>query len=110
MFGVQISQCKAQPSFDNNVADIDVKWIRFRSSKPLKAHLANVRMLCLRSMVASSIAGVFALTIALSSVHREGVTSVCISSPPHARLNFKRLKFLLASSILEEPKYEIKGL
>ena len=60
-------------------------------------------------MVASSIAGGFVLT-ALSGVHREDVTSVCIASSPHACLNFKHLRFLLASSILEEPKYEIKGL
>jgi hypothetical protein len=73
VFGVRISQRKAQPSFGNNVVGKDVVGNNF----------------ALRPMVASSIAGGFVLT-ALSGVHREDVTSVCIASSPHACLNFKR--------------------
>ena len=48
-------------------------------------------------MVASSIAGGFVLTIVLSGAHA------------HASLEFKRLYFLLTSSVLEDPWYTIKG-
>ena len=59
-------------------------------------------------MVASSIAGGFVLTIALSGAHGK-MMQACVAPSPHVPLEFERLYILLTSSVLEEPWNTIKG-